>query len=150
MTVTAATFRTTFPAFGDIVKYPDSMVGMWLSVAVKLVNAARWGTLTDFGVMLYSAHNLALEAQATAAGAHGRVPGGQVGVLSSKGADGLSAGYDVSSVTEQGAGYFNQTTYGTRFYRLSKMMGAGPLQIGTTDPAQASVAAWAGPIYPPA
>lgn len=144
MAVTAASFRAAFPAFASTSKYPDAMVALWLPLAVGMVNAERWGDSTDLGVMLYAAHNLALEAQATADGVAGRSPGGRVGVLSSKGADGISAGYDVGTSTEQGAGHWNLTTYGTRFIRLSRMFGAGPLQVGTDG--SATSGAWYGPL----
>ena len=85
------------------------------------------------------------EAQATADGVAGRSPGGRVGVLSSKGADGISASYDVGTSTEKDAGHWNLTTYGTRFIRLSRMFGAGPLQVGPSLGDSAG-GAWPGPL----
>ena len=148
MTVTVESFREQFPAFADAVKYSDAAVGLWLTVAQQMVGASRWGDMTDVGVSLYVAHNLALEAQAVKAGNAGAVPGAAVGILNSKAAAGVSAGYDVTTSTEKDAGAWNLTTYGTRFYRLSRMMGAGPVQVGSDDVLPTSMA-WAGPIYPP-
>ena len=150
MTVTAASFRDTFPAFGDVTRYPDPMVEMWLGIAVLSINAAKWGDLADTGVSLYAAHNLALEAQSVKAATRGGVPGGSVGLLNSKAAGGVSAGYDTTSTTEKDAGHWNSTTYGTRYYRLSRLMGAGPVQVGVTvTEVAAAEAAWPGPIFPP-
>lgn len=145
MAVTAASLRAAFPAFASTTKYPDAMIALWLPLAVGMVNADRWGESTDLGVMLYAAHNLALESQATADGVAGRSPGGRVGVLSSKGADGISASYDVGTSTEKDVGHWNLTTYGTRFIRLSRMFGAGPLQVGPSL-GESSGGAWTGPL----
>lgn len=149
MTVTIASFRTAMPAFANTAKYSDAMVTTWIAIASQLVNADRWAGLTDTGIMFYAAHNMILEAQAAADGAKGLSPGGRVGILTSKGADGISAGYDVSTASEKDAGAWNLTVYGTRYYRLSKMMGAGPLQVGV-DSGAAQAGAWPGPstIFP--
>jgi len=145
MTVTAASFRATFPVFASTTTYPDPQVQLWLSVAVQQVNAERWGTLTDMGVSLYVAHQLVLEQKASM-GASSGAPGSTVGILSSKSVDGVSASYDVSASTEKDAGHWNLTTYGTRYWRFSKMMGAGPMQIGYNDLAGNSVV-WQGPTH---
>ena len=148
MALTAPTFRTLFPAFGNVVTYPDDMVTMWLAFMLKLINVERWGELADMGQGLGTAHHLALEARAIKDAERGAMPGGTVGILTSKSAGGVSAGYDVNASTEKNAGFWNQTTYGTRFYRYSRMMGAGPIQVGS-DPAITSVSAWSGPPYMP-
>lgn len=147
MSLTPATFRTLFPAFGSTAKYADPMVEMWLALAAKLINADRWGELADMGQGLITAHNLVLESTAQVSAQRGGNPGSQIGILTSKSAGGVSASYDASSSTEQGAGHWNQTTYGARYYRLSRMMGAGPIQVGGGDPV--SVSAWSGPMYFP-
>lgn len=147
MSVNQASFRLAFPAYQNAVRYPSEMVELWLSLATKTVNAERWGELTDLGVMLVTAHYLALEAQAVAQGNSNGTPGGSVGVLSSKSAQGVSASYDISASTEKDAGHWNLTTYGTRFYKLAKMMGAGGLQVGLPSAFVSVSAAWPGVIF---
>jgi hypothetical protein len=146
MSVTVASFRAAFIAFSDATKFPDPAIQMWLDAAVLMVNASRWATLTDLGVQLYAAHNIVLESQADRAASKGRVPGLQAGILTSKGVGGVSAGYDVSSVTEDKAGHWNLTTYGTRFYRLSKLMGAGPMYVGAPSISDNTAMIWSGPF----
>lgn len=146
MTVTRDSFRATFPEFGSAIRYPDEQVDFWLVVATKLVNVGRWGDLADLGVSLILAHNLVLAGQASKQAAFGKAPGVTQGILSSKSVDGVSAGYDVSTASEEGAGQWNLTTYGARFYRMSQQMGAGPVQLGY-DEAAIRPGAWAGPYF---
>lgn len=148
MTTSAVSFRVAFPAFANPVKYPPAMVDLWLDAAVKLINTAKWGELADLGAYLMTAHYLALESQA-AATTGARMPGAGVGILSSKSAQGVSASYDISTASEKDAGHWNMTTYGTRYYRLARMMGAGPVQVGvpnTGDPENSI--AWPGVMNP--
>jgi len=150
MAVTSTSFRVAFPAFANPVKYPEPMVALWLDATVKLINAAKWGELADLGQQLMAAHYLALESQAVASATGSRMPGASVGILSSKSAQGVSAGYDVSTASEKDAGHWNMTTYGTRYYRLARMMGAGPVQVGvpSADDPTGSMA-WPGVMLPP-
>ncbi len=143
MTATVATFREAFPEFASQTNYPSDRVQMWLDVAVKMVNEARWGSLTDFGVHLYTAHHLAVQTRAIKAGAFGNVPGQTSGVLSSKSADGVSASYDTSVATLEGEGHWNLTVYGTMFRQHAKLMGIGPLSI--EGAATGTAGAWSGP-----
>lgn len=152
MTVTVAQFRTDFPEFADAAVYPNTAFDLWYGVAVKLLSSDRWGTLLDIGTELYVAHQLALEARAQAQAAAGSVPGELVGPLNSKSVDKVSMGYDTSAGTEESAGHWNLTIYGTRFIRLARMMGMGPVQIGVGDGALdplASINAWYGPLTTP-
>lgn len=145
-TVTA--FRLMLPEFSDSVKYTDPLVQMWMNVATKLVNAERWGDLTEFGVNLLTAHYVVLAVRTHEQAAGGKTPGQVTGVLTSKSADGLSASYDVSSMTIKDAGDYNLTTYGIRFAKLARMMGAGPLHVGTGEASLGVSSAWPGVIYP--
>lgn len=90
-------------------------------------------TLADLATEQWVAHQIVLEKQAIAAAASGGNPGTSVGVISSKSVNGVSVSFDVGSVTgglQETAGYYNQTTYGQRFYRLMRLRGAGPIQLG--------------------
>ncbi len=128
--VTPQQFRLDFPEFTDPILYPPGQLTFWLNMAYGMLNASRWGAQLDVGAELYVAHNVAIEARAQAEAANGGIPGGQVGPINSKSVDKVSIGYDTGSGVEQGAGHWNLTVYGTRFIRLAKMFGAGPVQIG--------------------
>jgi hypothetical protein len=149
MTVTPASLRVLYPEFVDP-PYSDALINAWLVYAVQFVDPGRWGALADLGVTLWTCHTIAMlpgNAQDTT---FGKAPGQRVGILTSKSIDSVSASYDVSKSLEDNAGYFNLTTYGTQFIRYARMMGAGPVQIGTDQdlPGSVSASGWAGPyIY---
>lgn len=148
MTVTASSFRTDLPEFADVTRYPGSQVGFYITLAGKLVDSGRWGDVFDQGVELFTAHWLVLWRERMDAAARGGVPGKSVGVLNNKSVDKVSAGYDVATGTYEGAGHWNLTTYGTQFYQLMQMFGAGPQQAGVPGPEEVALAqatAWTGP-----
>lgn len=146
MAVTVSDFRAAFPAFANTTRYATPMVTLWLNYVNKTLDAGRWGDLLDMGTMLALAHFLTVEMKAASTAQNGGSPGG-VGLLTSKSADGVSASYDVSSVTEEGAGFWNATSYGTRYYRMARMVGAGPIQLGYDASVSASGGAWPGALY---
>lgn len=127
MSANSTDFRRQFPAFINQEMYPGPVIDMWLSVATKLLNPARWVELLDLGCYLYTAHNLIIEVQAMKDSASGKVPGTQAGPLNSKSVGPASASYDSSSAVEEGAGNYNETIYGRRFIRMAKLLGAGPV-----------------------
>lgn len=143
MSVSDTCFRSSFPQFTDSAKYPGAMLELWRNWAVAQVNADRWGELTDQAVMLVMAHFITMEGRAGVVGASG-----SPGVLTSKSAQGVSASYDMSSVTEKDAGHWNSTVYGTRYYRMARMIGAGPLQVGIPSPDVGVSGFWPGVIPP--
>jgi Protein of unknown function (DUF4054) len=90
-------------------------------------------TIADFALEQWVAHQIVLEKQAMQAAAAGGDPGTKIGVISSKSVNGVSVGFDVGVVTGKdtnGAGYYNQTIYGQRFWRLARARSAGPIQVG--------------------
>lgn len=123
------TFRTDFPEFASTTTYPAAQVNFWLGIAANRVNPDAWGDLADLGTCLFVAHNLVLSQRAAASAAAGGAPGGSTGVMSAKSVDKVSASYDVRSATVDGAGNWNATDYGVRFYQYAEMMGAGGLQV---------------------
>jgi Protein of unknown function (DUF4054) len=147
--VTTTTFRESFPEFTDTLVFPEPQVAFWITLAGKMVGVDRWGDLADYGVMLLVAHNLVTSAADVQASAMGGLPGNASnGAISSQSAGGLSFSRDVSSASEQGAGNYNTTTYGTRYIRLARLVGAGPVQVGT-GVISSGGGAWAGPYtYP--
>jgi hypothetical protein len=130
VTVTVSSFRTDFPEFKDNVKYPDSGINYYLTLALTmLVNPLRWGTVYDNGVELFIAHNLVLESQAQSSAKTGASPGLQTGAISGKSVGPVSVSYDASAGLEPEASHWNLTVYGTRFLNLARMVGAGGLQV---------------------
>lgn len=128
--VTIDQFRKDFTEFSNTAKYPNDGVQFWLTFADKmLINPLRWGDVRNMGIELFVAHNLALENQAQKASKAGGTPGLQMGVLTGKTVGPVSANYDANAGLELGAGHWNLTTYGTRFLRLARMIGAGPIQV---------------------
>lgn len=129
--ITVVQFRTNFPEFAyKRGQFPDSSITFWLAVGYLRLNARRWVSLLDLGVQLYVAHNIVLEKQAADAAKRGGSPGQSTGPVNSKSVDKVSVGYDTAAAILEGAGNYNLTTYGTRFYELMLMAGAGPVQIG--------------------
>ncbi|UEW68632.1 hypothetical protein [Burkholderia phage BgManors32] len=122
-------FRQTFPEFGDASVFPDAVVQIWLTVAVSLVNPLRWMELTDIGIGLVTAHHLAISLRDKKTAAVGGVPGQVTGPQTSKSVDKVSASQDTAAVTLDGAGFWNSTMYGVRYYTLALSMGAGGLQV---------------------
>ena len=149
MTVAVPQFRSDYPEFQDTEAYPDSAVNYWLAFAYNFLNTRRWGQSIDLGAELMTAHNLTLEARAQAEALNGMPPGGQVGPLNSKSVDKVSAGYDTAAGTQEGGGHWNLTIYGTRFLRLARMFGAGPVQIGIGITPPLTGDAWPGPDCEP-
>lgn len=131
-------FQTDFPALADQDKYPASGFAFWQNMAVNLLKTDRFGppnavpplSMYDMAMELFIAHNLVLEMQTTAAGSNGAPATGPSGPLVSKTVGPVSATYDVNAGIEEKAGHWNLTVYGTRFIRICKMFGAGPIQVG--------------------
>lgn len=158
MTITPASFRADLPEFADAVAYPDTAIVYWAALGTMLVSVDRWGpgavvptsppsTLYDFGLELFVAHNLALEKPAVETAENGGAPGLSQGPISSKSVAGVSVSYDTSAGLEPDAGHWNLTIYGTRFIRMLRMCGAGPIQITGSAPAYAGAGgAWLGPL----
>jgi len=149
MTVTAASFRINFPEFTDAVRYPDAQLNFWIATAVLLLNADRWSTLRDLGTQLFIAHHIAIERRAQDEATNGETPGTTTGPVSSKSGDKVSISFDTSAAIEERGGHWNLTVYGLRFRKLSKMMGAGPLQVGVDGPVPelSSAVAWGYPWF---
>jgi hypothetical protein len=144
-------FRQTFTVFGDTQKYTDMMISPWLTLAETLFDVNIWRGLRPYAIALFAAHNLILAKRDELADAAGGLPGQSgSGITASKSVGGASISYDTSSGLEQGAGYYNLTTYGTRLYRLIRLAGMGGTQLGGCPPNRGpfSGPAWPGVVYP--
>ena len=151
MTVSVAQFRADFPEFNSTTMYPSAGVQFWLNFAYRMVNANRFLSETDIGAELFTAHFITLEAKNALESAGGGIPGSNVGTLSSKSVDKVSVSYDTGAGTQEGAGHWNLTTYGTRFMWMCKMFGAGPIHLGVgSNPVGLGFgSAWPGPDCTP-
>ena len=131
------TFRLHFPEFGDISLYPDGQVQFYLDTSSIALDPVIWGQLMQAGVELFTAHMLALSRFAMQGGVAGGVPGLARGLMTSKSVSKVSVGYDVSVTAMEGAGPWNYTIYGQRFYWLMLMVGraiAGYEVLGESAP----------------
>lgn len=124
-----AQFRNDFPEFSDIARYPDSEIALWSTFAEVMVVKCRWGTMWQMGVNLYIAHEIVMATQNAKSGAIGGVPGQQSGPINTKTVGSVSVGYDTQAGSEKDAGWWNLTSYGKQFYRLSRIFGAGVIQL---------------------
>lgn len=131
MTVTVTSFRQTFPEFVDPETYDTTQITFLITLSAAFQNAARWDPLTiDYGTGLFIAHYLVLEARAKATSDAGGIPGTVEGIRTAKSVDKVAISYDAQSVALEGAAFWNMTTYGIRFYQLTRMYGTGGAQVG--------------------
>lgn len=124
--MTPAQFLAIFPEFSAV---STTIITFWLSVAANLINVSRWGALASQGQALLTAHYLVLATAESNAATAGAALGQTQGVITAKAVDGVSVSMDAASVTITGAGMYNATTYGIQWLQLSRMMGAGGMQV---------------------
>jgi hypothetical protein len=124
--LTPTRFRADFPAFLDQGRYPDAAVSLYLNLAFASMNPLAWLQYYDYGMELFAAHYLVLD-QIDMKGAV-RGAAGQPGPASSKSVGGASISFSADA-SESGAGHWNQTGYGRRFYRLTQLVGMGGAQL---------------------
>lgn len=118
----AATFRAaTAPAFDDLIAFPPEAVDYWLGVAATRLPALIWGDNLSEGLVLFTAHRLALGRQAASSASGAPV--------SSKSVGGVSIAYNWEAATVEGAGAYNLTPYGREFWQLVQMIGMGVVQL---------------------
>lgn len=129
--VTPAIFRRDFPAFASAAFYPEDQVAFWIASA-PAIDPNRWGGGPPGGFFLgqelWVAHMLTLERanQLNALTGRAAFAGGPA---TSRSVGGVSVSYDLSASYYQGAGFFNLTTYGQRYWYLLQQAGMGPLQF---------------------
>ncbi|WP_313905205.1 DUF4054 domain-containing protein [Robbsia andropogonis] len=122
-------FRAQFTEFEDQTRYTDASINTWLTVAVMLVNADRFGPLTDYAVGLVAAHHLVIAFKDSAASSAGGVPGAITGPTSSKSVDKVSVSYDTGAVSLDSAGFWGMSSYGLRYLTMARTFGAGGFQV---------------------
>ena len=129
MAFTIAKFRLDFPEFTDDTVYTDNIITYWSNMAIKLLHEDRWDDLYLDGISLFVAHNITLQVQDIKATSAGGVPGGQSGATSSKSVGQVSKSYDTNNSAVKNGGDWNTTSYGKRYIKLARMIGAGGLQV---------------------
>lgn len=122
-------FRSDFPEFADAARYPDAMLTMWAGIGEKVTSADRFGDLFSHAVELFVAHNIVLASGNVEASATGGSPGGKTGSIQQKKVGSVSVTYNNEASMLPGAGHWNLTTYGKQYIQLSRLIGAGCVQL---------------------
>jgi len=105
------------------------MVDFWVGFISRQIDPCRWKQSWNVGVSLYLAHELTLAGQNGQSAKVGGTPGLQGGVATSKTVGSVTVQYDAQTMSEKDAGYWNLTTYGKQFIRLTRVFGAGCAQL---------------------
>lgn len=125
MTISRADLVAAFPEFDTETVYPTTQIDFWIGQAVKQISEARFGASYTLAMLLFVAHNIALSAQAARAGKAGGAIG-TPGLVASKSIDKVSVSYDLTTTAAAGAGPWNATVYGQRYYALLRSFAVGP------------------------
>lgn len=121
-----ALFKQHFPEFAEV---DDGSILFWSGLAEGMVRREAWREMWLYGVELYTAHHLWLalaDSQGKPQTGGGYIQGG---AITAKSVDKVSVSFDVSQGAETNAGFWNETRYGRRFYRLLLLFGAGGRQL---------------------
>lgn len=121
MTTTYLELIAAFPEFGNAAVYPQSQVDFWLGQAPEFINQCRLRPAQlPLATMLWTAHNLVLSRRDKAnAAVPGGTPGEAVGPTTAKSVDKVSISFG-DQTSSEGAGSWNATSYGQRFWQLIK------------------------------
>ncbi|KAA0117876.1 DUF4054 domain-containing protein [Methylobacterium sp. P1-11] len=125
MTITRADLLVAFP---ELATFPATQVDFWIGEAVNQLSSARFGMSYDLACMLYVAHQLSLSAAVTSAVASGgSATSVSLAPVTSKSVGPVSKSMDAGLTSFAGAGDWNATPYGVRFYGLLKRFAVGPV-----------------------
>ena len=128
-------FRKAFPAFFDEVIFNNDRLDFWANLAELRLSKDRFGDVYDYAVMLFVAHNLALQQNY---GGQGLLVGSSAGSsvspkpsgsVSQKKVGDVSISYDASHVMSSKAGSWNETIYGIQLQELMRLYSAGGYQL---------------------
>ncbi|WCS27241.1 DUF4054 domain-containing protein [Methylobacterium sp. NMS14P] len=128
MTLARADLVAAFPEFGSVVAFPDATVAFWLGQAGTVVDATRYGAQGTLAQLLFAAHYLVLAAQSARAAliGGGANIGAPITVATSKSVGPVSKGVDAGLTSIAGAGEWNATSYGQRYYQIIRGFAGGP------------------------
>ena len=135
--MTPQLFRTVYRQFADPDLSPDAAINYWIGIAQNFLNGSissvgqRWdATSLDYGIGLFVAHHMTLDARDIATAQAGGVPGEVKGPASAKSVDKVSQSYDTSAVTFENEAFWNMTRYGIQLLNTARMFGSGGVQLG--------------------
>lgn len=127
---TVGQVRSDFPIFADKDRFPDSQITFRLNLADKLLSEKSSGRdLFPYWVELFVAHYLTLWDADNVSALMGGTGGVNTGVASSESVDKVSVSYDNSMTLNPDGGFWNNSRYGSEFYELLMLFGAGGRQI---------------------
>lgn len=131
--ITPAQFQANFAQFAAV---PTAAVQFWLTQAYSQLGAWALCNQLDYAAQLFTAHNLVLQARATAEGQSGGQAGTGVGMIGSKSVGGAAISYDNAATTSstEGAGIYNATLWGQLLWPLLRGAQAGPKYHPGNDP----------------
>lgn len=131
MTLARADLVAAFPEFGDATAFPDATVTFWLGQAGANVDATRFGAQGLLAQLLYAAHYLVLAGQSARAAKAGTGSGvgAPLTVATSKSVGPVSKGVDASLTSFAGAGEWNATSYGQRYFQMIRAFAGGPRYV---------------------
>ena len=129
--VTNDQFRFDFPAFRDVEGFTNATLTMYLTVAGNLLSPHRWGDLWTLGQELWAAHFILLDRIDEQSVERGNNT--PTGPVISKTVGAVSVSYADSSL-EKDVGHWNTTSFGRRFIRFARLVGAGGDQISGSHP----------------
>lgn len=127
LTLDIAAFRAQFPAFSDVVKYPDAVITGWWDGALCYLSAEDCcGCETDDcrlrAIYLLMAHLMQL-ASVTAAG-------GQAGAVQSATIDKVSVTLATIPAQSMWQWWLSGTPYGLQLYMLLRQQAGGGMYVG--------------------
>lgn len=128
MIVAYTDFIAAFPEFSNATTYPQGQFAFWETQAENQLSDTRFGTSLPLAIMLYVAHNIVVSARAAQVPT-GAISGDASGVVTSKSVGSVSKSYDTRLTAYEGAGPWNATSYGQRFYQLLKAFAASPIYV---------------------
>lgn len=122
----ASRFKEILPEFATT---SEAQIDLFINIGSGLLNVDRWGDSLEYGLALFVGHHLAISNRDQMAAAAGGEAGQVKGVVTGKTVDKISVSYDGALGTYEGAGFWNQTNYGVRFFQLARLIGAGGVQM---------------------
>lgn len=131
--MTQADFLELYPQFTESI--PGAVLTMYLELANKSIQEARWREYRKLALGLFVAHfcTLWLEGSAPqdATAAQIAAAGAAKGLVGSKSVSGVSVSYDNSSVLSDFAGYgsWKLTKYGIQLLSLARLVGKGAIAV---------------------
>jgi len=146
-------FDTSTETDTDLVSVDPNSILFWATVAFAMLNAQRWTADGDpntvvynLGLEMFTLHHVTLDILAARDMDMAGVPGVATGVVAGKSAGDVAISYSPQATIELDAGHWNYTSWGSRFIRLARMMGAGPLQVNTPGCNPTGGGGWSGPF----